>query len=149
MTTSALGRRATRAGLIRDPRTGRTCRRNPADRTPSLSARWPTRPMGPGRAPTSSVATAAHGTEVTGMSRGTGVTRARADGTAPGTAGAVRTGWGARTDLGAAGWGGGGGYRGRGGRRGHWLVYLTVAALAAGIGAGLTVAFDGQGSGPT
>ena len=31
-------------------------------------------------------------------------------------------------------------------RRGHLLVYLTVAALAAGIGAGLTVAFDGQGS---
>ena len=30
-------------------------------------------------------------------------------------------------------------------RGGHLLVYLTVAALAAGIGAGLTVAFDGHG----
>ncbi len=37
----------------------------------------------------------------------------------------------------------------RGRRRGHLLVYLTVAALAAGIGAGLTVAFDGQGSSPS
>jgi S1-C subfamily serine protease len=34
-------------------------------------------------------------------------------------------------------------------RRGHSLVYLTVAALAAGIGAGLTVAFDGPGSSPS
>jgi S1-C subfamily serine protease len=33
-------------------------------------------------------------------------------------------------------------------RRGHWLVYLTVGAVAAGIGAGLTVVFDGQGSTP-
>jgi S1-C subfamily serine protease len=33
----------------------------------------------------------------------------------------------------------------RGRRRGHLLVYLTVAAVAAGIGAGLTVAFGGQG----
>ena len=33
-------------------------------------------------------------------------------------------------------------------RGGHLLVYLTVAALAAGIGAGLTVAFGGQGSSP-
>ena len=37
----------------------------------------------------------------------------------------------------------------RGRRRGHLLVYLTVAALAAGIGAGLTVAFGGQGSSPS
>ena len=37
----------------------------------------------------------------------------------------------------------------RGRRRGHWLVYLTVAALAAGIGAGLTVAFAGSGSSST
>jgi S1-C subfamily serine protease len=37
----------------------------------------------------------------------------------------------------------------RGRRRGHLLVYLTVAALAAGIGAGLTVAFAGSGSSPT
>jgi S1-C subfamily serine protease len=37
----------------------------------------------------------------------------------------------------------------RGRRRGHPLVYLTVAALAAGIGAGLTVAFAGSGSSPT
>jgi len=34
-------------------------------------------------------------------------------------------------------------------RRGHLLVYLTVAALAAGVGAGLTVAFDRQGTGPS
>jgi S1-C subfamily serine protease len=34
-------------------------------------------------------------------------------------------------------------------RRGHLLVYLTVAAVAAGIGAALTVAFDGQGSSPS
>ena len=36
----------------------------------------------------------------------------------------------------------------RGRRRGRLLVYLTVAGLAAGIGAGLTVAFGGQGSSP-
>ena len=36
----------------------------------------------------------------------------------------------------------------RGRRRGHLLVYLTVAALAAGIGAGLTVAFAGSESSP-
>jgi S1-C subfamily serine protease len=34
-------------------------------------------------------------------------------------------------------------------RRRHLLVYLTVAALAGGIGAGLTVAFDGQGPSPS
>jgi S1-C subfamily serine protease len=34
-------------------------------------------------------------------------------------------------------------------RRGHLLVYLTVAAVAAVIGAGLTVAFAGSGSSPT
>src|SRR5579864_4883162 len=28
-------------------------------------------------------------------------------------------------------------------RRGHWLVYLSVAVLAAGVGAGLTAALDG------
>jgi S1-C subfamily serine protease len=33
-------------------------------------------------------------------------------------------------------------------RRGHRLVYLTVAVLAAGVGAGLTVAFDGPGPKP-
>jgi S1-C subfamily serine protease len=33
-------------------------------------------------------------------------------------------------------------------RRGHLLVYLAVAALAAGVGAGLTVAFDGPASSP-
>ena len=31
-------------------------------------------------------------------------------------------------------------------RGGHLLVYLTAAALAAGLGAGLTVAFAGQGA---
>jgi len=33
-------------------------------------------------------------------------------------------------------------------RRGHLLIYVTVAALAAGVGAALTVAFDGPGSSP-
>jgi len=33
--------------------------------------------------------------------------------------------------------------------RGHLLVYLTVAVLAAVVGAGLTVAFDGPGTGPS
>jgi S1-C subfamily serine protease len=55
---------------------------------------------------------------------------------------------------GGSGFGSGGGgwdpgppaRRGRG--RGHLGVYLTVAVLAAGIGAGLTVAFGGQGSSP-
>src|ERR1700691_838528 len=37
----------------------------------------------------------------------------------------------------------------RGRRRRHLLVYLTVAAVAAGIGAGLTVAFDGQAPSPS
>jgi S1-C subfamily serine protease len=36
--------------------------------------------------------------------------------------------------------------RQRGRRGGRWLVYLTVAALAAGVGAGLTAALDGGGS---
>ena len=60
----------------------------------------------------------------------------------------------------AGGHGPGGGYGSGGGwdpglpprrtrRRGHLLVYLTVAALAAGVGAGLTVAFDRQGTGPS
>jgi S1-C subfamily serine protease len=34
-------------------------------------------------------------------------------------------------------------------RRGHLLVYLAVAAVAAVVGAGLTVAFAGPGSSPT
>jgi S1-C subfamily serine protease len=38
---------------------------------------------------------------------------------------------------------------GRPRRRGRLLIYLTVAALAAGVGAGLTVAFDGQDSSPS
>ena len=33
-------------------------------------------------------------------------------------------------------------------RGGHFLVYLTAAALAAGLGAGLTVAFGGRGPSP-
>jgi S1-C subfamily serine protease len=37
----------------------------------------------------------------------------------------------------------------RGGRRGRPLVYLSIAVLAAGVGAGLTVALDGQGSSPS
>ena len=48
--------------------------------------------------------------------------------------------------YGGSGWDPGPPRRAR--RGGHLLVYLTVAALAAGIGAGLTVAFDGQGSSP-
>jgi S1-C subfamily serine protease len=62
-------------------------------------------------------------------------------------------------DPGSGGYGpGGGGYgsggwdpgprRGRARRRGHLLIYLTVAALAAGVGAALTVAFDGPDSSP-
>jgi S1-C subfamily serine protease len=60
--------------------------------------------------------------------------------------------WSSGGDHGGSGPGSGGGWdpgpppRPR--RRGHPLVYLTVAVLAAGIGAGLTVAFDGQGSSP-
>jgi len=62
---------------------------------------------------------------------------------------------------GYGGHGPGGGYGSAGGgwdpgppprrarRRGHLLVYLSVAALAASVGAGLTVAFDGQGTGPS
>ena len=38
---------------------------------------------------------------------------------------------------------------GRPGRGGRFLVYLTVAALAAGIGAGATVALDHHGSAPS
>jgi S1-C subfamily serine protease len=38
---------------------------------------------------------------------------------------------------------------GRRRRRGHLGVYLGVAVLAAGVGAGLTVAFDGQGPSPS
>ena len=62
------------------------------------------------------------------------------------------------TDRDEARYGGSGGSAGGGwdpgppprrARRGaRLLVYLTVAALASGIGAGLTVAFDGQGSSP-
>src|SRR5579871_4243163 len=85
-------------------------------------------------------------------------------GSAIGGYGSGEGGYGSRGSYGAAGsygseglYGAGGSYGsgdggfGSGGwdpeprrRRGHWLVYLTVAALAAGIGAGLTVAFDGQ-----
>ena len=50
--------------------------------------------------------------------------------------------------FGSGGWDPGPAPR-RGRRRGHLLVYLTVAGLAAGIGAGLTVAFAGSGSSPT
>jgi len=45
------------------------------------------------------------------------------------------------------GWDPGPGRR-RARRRGHLRVYLAVAALAAAVGAGLTVAFDGPGSSP-
>jgi S1-C subfamily serine protease len=65
------------------------------------------------------------------------------------------SGGGSGGGFGSGGSGGGFGSEGwdpgprRGRRRGHLLVYLTVAALAAGIGAGLTVAFAGSGSSPT
>jgi S1-C subfamily serine protease len=60
--------------------------------------------------------------------------------------------WYGGGDRGGSGSGPGGGWdpgpprRPR--RRGHLLVYLTVGVLAAGVGAGLTFAFDGQGSSP-
>ena len=41
-----------------------------------------------------------------------------------------------------------GGRRRRRGRGRHFLVYLSVAAVASAIGAGLTVAFDSSGSSP-
>ncbi|MGH3154431.1 MAG: S1C family serine protease, partial [Streptosporangiaceae bacterium] len=53
--------------------------------------------------------------------------------------------------YGVAGWGAGGPggpdepLPGRRRRGGHWLVYLTVAALAAGVGAGLTAALASSG----
>jgi S1-C subfamily serine protease len=63
-------------------------------------------------------------------------------------------GYGSRS----GGYGSGGGYRSggwdpgppprRARRRGHLRVYLTVAAVAAVVGAGLTVAFGGSGSNP-
>ena len=73
----------------------------------------------------------------------------------PGVAGSARAARGVAGSraVGGGGYGSGGGWdpgpprRGR--RRGHLLVYLTVAALAAGIGAGLTVAFGGQGASPS
>jgi S1-C subfamily serine protease len=51
------------------------------------------------------------------------------------------------TRYGGAGWDPGPPPR-RARRGGHLLVYLTVGALAAGVGAGLTAALDGQGSSP-
>jgi S1-C subfamily serine protease len=47
------------------------------------------------------------------------------------------------------GWDVSGATPGRRRRRGHLGVYLGVAVLAAGVGAGLTVAFDGQGPAPS
>jgi S1-C subfamily serine protease len=71
-------------------------------------------------------------------------------------------GWGSGAGWGSAGAGGsadgGRGYGSGGGwdpgpplrrRRRRPLVYLTVAALAAGVGAALTVAFDSQGTSPS
>jgi S1-C subfamily serine protease len=70
-------------------------------------------------------------------------------------------GYGSRNDgygSRSGGYGSGSGYRSggwdpgppprRARRRGHLLIYLTVAAIAAGVGAGLTVAFGGSGSTP-
>ena len=51
--------------------------------------------------------------------------------------------------FGSGGSGVGSGADARRRRRGHLLVYLTVAAVAAVVGAGLTVAFAGSGSSPT
>jgi S1-C subfamily serine protease len=57
--------------------------------------------------------------------------------------------WAAREEGGGYGSGGGGWDSGPPRRRPrHLLVYLTVAALAAGVGAALTVAFDSQGTSP-
>jgi S1-C subfamily serine protease len=56
---------------------------------------------------------------------------------------------GAGGGYGSGGWDPGAPGRPRRRRRGHSLVYLTVAALAAGIAAVLTVAFDGPGPSPS
>ena len=52
-------------------------------------------------------------------------------------------------DYGAPGWGQPDPAPGRPGRGGRFLVYLTVAALAAGIGAGVTVALGHHGAAPS
>jgi S1-C subfamily serine protease len=82
----------------------------------------------------------------------------------PGSGGGSASAGGYRSagGSGAAGWGGpagGGGSEGGGWdpgppprrprRRRHLPIYLTVAALAAGVGAVLTVAFDGQDTNPS
>jgi S1-C subfamily serine protease len=105
----------------------------------------------------------AGGTTPASSSASTGGASAGEWGTAGGSAGGYGSGSGGGS---AAGWGsaGGGGpaggYGSGGGgwdpgppprrtrRRGHLLVYLTVAVLAAGVGAALTVAFDRQGTNP-
>jgi S1-C subfamily serine protease len=71
-------------------------------------------------------------------------------------------GWGSAGGEGSAGgWGSAGGDGGSGSgsvgwdpgpprrRPRHLLIYLTVAALAAGVGAALTAAFDSQGTSPS
>jgi S1-C subfamily serine protease len=83
---------------------------------------------------------------------------AAGDGSAGGWASAggdgSTAGWGSAGESGSAGGGYGSGSVGwdpgpprR--RPRHLLIYLTVAALAAGVGAALTVAFDGQGASPS
>ncbi len=58
------------------------------------------------------------------------------------------TGHQADGGYGAPGWGQPDPPPGRPGRGGRFLVYLTVAALAAGIGAGVTVALNHRGAAP-
>jgi len=65
-------------------------------------------------------------------------------------------GWGSAGESGSAGGGSGYGSGGNGWDPGpaprrprHLLIYLTVAALAAVVGAALTVAFDGHGTTPS
>ena len=65
-----------------------------------------------------------------------------------GSGGGFGSGGSGGGEFGSGGWDQGPTPR-RGRRRGRLLVYLTVAAVAAVIGAGLTVAFAGSGSSPT
>jgi S1-C subfamily serine protease len=85
-----------------------------------------------------------------GGSEGGGYGSGGSEGGGYGSGGSEGGGYGSGGSGGGFGSGGWEPRRGRRRRRrGHLLVYLTVAAVAAGIGAGLTVAFAGPGSSPT